>query len=62
MMTDYSDYEGWLDQALFSAMVVLREPATDLCKREGRQKLYDALKRVEDAGRAYLEYWNDQPK
>ena len=57
-MTDYSDYESWLDDALFKAMAVLRDDDVDLTNPKERKYLYAALKRVEDAGRALLEYWN----
>lgn len=50
-MSDYSDWEGWFEDALFDALVVARREDIALSK-SARAHMEEALKRVQDAWEA----------
>lgn len=56
-MTDYTDYESYLEDALFDALAVLRKE--DLTEAGDRLKLYAALDRIKRNESAYREYWQE---
>ena len=57
-MTDYTDYEQFLEDALFDALIILRK-TEDLYDPEPRQKLYAALDRIRRDEDAYRAYWEE---
>ena len=57
-MTDYTDYEQWLEDALFDALIVLKK-TENLTEPEQRKKLYAALDRVRYNVDRYRAFWNE---